>query len=123
MDKIKLNDIRIFARHGCLDEEGLTGSMYRVDVCVSADLTRAAHTDSIEYAPDYSLINSIVHEEMAVRSLLLEHVAGRIIDRIMQQFPEVQKAEVSVSKINPPVPGNIASVSVILKRKRKKRKS
>ena len=120
MDKIKLTDIKLYARHGCLDEEGIIGSMYRVDLCVKTDLSKAAKTDSIHDAPDYVILNRIVHEEMAIRSLLLEHVAGRIADRILKEFPEIAKVKVSVAKINPPVQGNIADIRIIISRKQKK---
>jgi dihydroneopterin aldolase len=51
---------------------------------------------------------------MTVRSNLLEHVAKRIIDRIFDEIPEVTEVEVEVSKINPPIGGDVESVSVKL---------
>ncbi|HDR52401.1 MAG TPA: dihydroneopterin aldolase, partial [Mariniphaga anaerophila] len=47
---------------------------------------------------------------------LLEHVAGRILDALFNEFPSIQKAKIKVSKINPPMGGQIEKASVTLKR-------
>lgn len=109
---IKLNNIRVFAYHGCLDEEGKIGSDYRVDLTVKGDLSLSAKTDSLGDTIDYVHLNRIVKEEMAIRSKLLENVAERILSRIIHELILVQKARVDVSKINPPIGGNVAMVTV-----------
>ncbi len=40
---------------------------------------------------------------MAVPSKLLEHVAGRIAHRLFSDFPEIQKLQLSITKVNPPM--------------------
>ena len=52
---------------------------------------------------------------MSVSSKLLEHVAQRIIDRVLKQFSEVESIEVSVAKQNPPIGGDVGEVCVRLK--------
>ncbi|WP_297760230.1 dihydroneopterin aldolase [uncultured Muriicola sp.] len=112
MDTITLNNIKLYAYHGCLEEEARIGSEYRVDVVVKADLRKAASTDSLKDTADYVLINHIVKEEMKIPSKLLEHVARRIADRILKEIGLVTKGKISVSKINPPIRGDVSSVSV-----------
>lgn len=109
---IKLKNIRVFSYHGCLDEEGKIGSEYRVDLKIKGDLSRSAETDDLSDTIDYVHLNKIVKEEMAIRSKLLETVAERILVRIMDELLMVQKAKVAVSKINPPIGGNVAMVTV-----------
>ncbi|WP_394906581.1 dihydroneopterin aldolase [uncultured Mesonia sp.] len=118
MGIIKLNNIRVYAHHGCLTEEGKIGSDYRVDLKVKADLAPSALSDELSDTVDYVHLNKIVKEEMAIRSKLLEHVAQRILDRIFTDLKQVTKAEVSVAKVNPPLDGDVASVSITLKAKR-----
>ena len=91
----------------------LIGSDYRVDLEISADLSQPAVSDQLSETVDYVHLNNIIKEEMKVRSNLLEHVAKRIIDRIFKEIEEV--TEVEVSKINPPIGGDVESVSVKLK--------
>lgn len=115
MGKIRLKNIRIHSNHGCLKEEMLIGSDYRVDLEIKADLSQPATSDKLTETVDYVHLNNIVKEEMAVRSNLLEHVAQRIIDRILSEINEVTHVMVEVSKINPPIGGDVESVSVKLK--------
>jgi len=116
---VKVSNIRIYAYHGCLVEEGKIGSEYRVDVSVKANLTNSAISDNLLDTVDYVYLNKIIKEEMAIRAKLLEHVARRILSRIFKEIPLVDKAKVSISKINPPIGGNVALVSVVLKKLRK----
>ncbi len=119
MGIIELKNIKLYANHGCLKEETLIGSEYRVDLRVKSNLKPAALSDKLEDTVDYVTLNAIVKEEMSQRSALLEHVAKRIIDRILIEFPNISKVDVDVAKINPPIGGNVESVNVILKEKRK----
>ncbi|MCM4154997.1 dihydroneopterin aldolase [Gramella sp. AN32] len=112
MGVIKLKNIRLFGYHGCLTEESKIGSDYRVDLKVYADLSHSAKTDQLADTVDYVHLNKIVKEEMAKRSKLLENVAERIINRVMKELIMVQKVVVDVSKINPPIGGNVAMVTV-----------
>lgn len=120
MGKIKVNGIKIYTNHGCLDEEKRIGSEYRVDIEIDADLSKSAETDELFDTVDYVHLNKIAREEMSVRSKLLEQVAQRMIDRIFKEITMVEYAKVSVSKINPPIGGNVQEVVIILEEKRKK---
>ena len=119
MGIIKVENIRIYAYHGCLLEEGKIGSDYRVDIKVKANLETSAKSDELVDTVDYVHLNKIVKEEMAIRSKLLEHVADRILNRVLNEILTVQTADVSVSKMNPPIGGNVEKVTVRLQKKRK----
>ena len=118
MDSIKLKNIRVYAYHGCLDEEGHIGSDYLVNLEVKADLTDASKSDSLADTVDYVRLQTIVKEEMAIRSKLLEHVAQRIMNSVLSQVEMVKQVEVSVAKKNPPIGGDVAEVCVTMKMKR-----
>ena len=116
MGTIKISNIKIYAYHGCLVEEGKIGSDYRIDLSVKADLKKSADTDHLSDTVDYVHLNKIVKEEMAVRTKLLETVAAMILDRILLEIPLVNKAKIKVSKLNPPIGGNVEMVSIIMER-------
>lgn len=99
-------------------EEGKIGSDYRVDLKVWADLKKSAKTDQLSDTVDYVHLNRIVKEEMAIRTKLLETVASTTLDRILSELELVSKAEVKISKLNPPIGGNVEMVSVIMNKKR-----
>ena len=112
MGTIKLKNIRTFSFHGCLEEEGKIGSDYRTDLEIKTDLRKSCLTDHLKDTVDYVLLNKIVVEEMSIRSNLLEHVAHRIITRIFEEIPEVSRIILAVSKLNPPICGDVEAVTI-----------
>ena len=58
------------------------------------------------------LLNQIVVEEMAIRSKLLEHVAQRILKRIFKEIPAISRILLAVSKLNPPIGGDVEAVTI-----------
>ena len=114
MGSIRLKNIRTFSYHGCLPEEGRIGSEYSADLEVKTDLRKSAVSDKLEDTVDYVYLNRVVKEEMDIRSNLLEHVAHRIIERVFRELPQVSRIMLSVSKINPPIEGDVELVSVVM---------
>jgi len=120
MGIIKVENIRVFAYHGCLKEETKIGSDYRVDLKVKANLQESAISDKLSDTVDYVFLNRIIKEEMAKPSYLLETVAKRILNRIFNEDSMVTKATVWVSKLNPPIGGDVARVTIKMTDKKKK---
>lgn len=112
MGIIRLQNIRTFSYHGCLDEESKIGSDYLVNLEIKADLREPRQSDKLSDTIDYVLLNKIVVEEMAIRSKLLEHAAERIIRRIFNEIASVSQISVAVSKVNPPIGGDVEAVTV-----------
>jgi len=114
MSTIRLKNIKIYAFHGCLVEEEKIGSDYLVNLSVKANLNKAAETDKLSDTVDYVHLQKIIKDEMRVRSKLLEQVGKRIIDTILLEIPLVNSVKVTVSKLNPPIGGDVAEVSVTM---------
>lgn len=117
MGIIILENIKIYANHGCLDEEERIGSDYLIDLEVEGDFTKASETDELVDALDYVQLNQIVKEEVGQRSKLLEHVVHRILDRIGRELTTAKRAKVKLSKLNPPIGGHVEKVSVVMEKK------
>ncbi len=118
MGQIILKNIRVFANHGCLTEEELIGSDYRVDLKITLDLTKSITSDELTDTVNYVHLNRIVKEETTIRSKLLEHVSGRIADRIFKELAQTKRIVLKISKLNPPIGGDVEAVSIKIKRKR-----
>lgn len=112
MGIIRVEDIRCYAYHGCMEEEGIIGTDFSVNVEVKTDLTISAKTDKLSDTVDYVAISRIVQEEMAIRSKLIEHVAQRILDRLLLELPTVKESKVVVIKHKAPIQGDVQRVSV-----------
>jgi dihydroneopterin aldolase len=117
---IKVENIRLFANHGCLTEETKIGSDYRVDLMVRANLQTSAASDKLSDTVDYVFLNRVVREEMYKPTHLLETVAKRILSRILKEDAMVTKATVRISKLNPPIGGDVEMVTIKMTEKRKK---
>ena len=118
MGSVILNDIRIYAFHGCMEEEARIGSDYVVNLEVETNMEEASRSDDLDDAIDYVKLLDIVKNEMLIRSKLLEHVVQRIIQQIMKDFAKVNAVEITVAKQNPPIKGDIKEVCVRLKKQR-----
>ena len=119
MGQIRLNRMEFYAYHGCYRQEQLTGNQYIVDITINTDMGVASKTDDLRDALDYAEAYALVKQEMAVRSHLLEHVSSRILDSLFARFPQIEQAKVCVAKLNPPVGGQMQSVSVTQRRVKK----
>jgi 7,8-dihydroneopterin aldolase/epimerase/oxygenase len=112
MNIIRVEGIELYAHHGCLEEEALIGSHYRVDVEIETDFTEAAKQDDLSKTVDYVAVYQIVRREMKIRAKLIEHVGQRIIDAMKSELTGIKKVRVKVSKLSPPINGNAYSVSI-----------
>ena len=112
MGKIYLKNIRLYAFHGCMDEEEKIGSDYVVNLEINTDLNLSSQSDNLKDTVDYVSLYGIVKEEMSIRSRLLEKVADRILRRILKDHRQVILVKVKVAKINPPIGGNVDEVVV-----------
>ena len=111
---IEVNNIRLYANHGCLEEEAKIGSRYRVDVSLETDFTIAAQNDDLSKTVDYVTINQIVAYEMSIRSKLLEQVAQRIVNESKKACPTIEKIRVKIAKLCPPINGDVEEVAIII---------
>lgn len=114
--KIYLRNVRFHAFHGVLQQEGIVGNDYLVNLVLDYDFSSALKTDDLQGTLNYAEVYQKVREEMAVPSKLLEHVAGRIAHRLFSDFPEIQKLQLSITKVNPPMGADSdgAGVEVVL---------
>ena len=119
MGTIKLKNIRTYSYHGCLIEEGKIGSDYSVNLEVKTNLNKSSLSDDLKDTVDYVLLNQIVVEEMAIRSNLLEHVAQRIIQRVFKEVTTISSIKLGVSKLNPPIGGDVEAVTIEMEESRK----
>lgn len=120
MGLIRIEQMEFYSFHGCFEEERIVGNRFIVDLLMETDMSRAFETDRIDQALNYQTAYDLVKLEMKTKSYLLEHIAGRILDALFRNFPELERATVKVSKMNPPMGGKIGSVCVEISRDRDK---
>ncbi|MFW5658148.1 MAG: dihydroneopterin aldolase [Bacteroidota bacterium] len=114
MGQILIEGMEFYAYHGHFKEEQIVGNRFLVDLAIETDMTKAAESDDLKDAVNYQAAYRIISMEMKKKSHLLENIANRILESLYEQLTGIDKATVTVSKMNPPVGGKTKSVSVIL---------
>lgn len=115
---VHIDGIRLHARHGVLPQEQLTGNDYIINVRASYNISRAMQTDDVADTLNYAEVYNIIKEEMSIPSKLIEHVAGRIADRLMDSYSQISSIMLRITKCNPPMGAdcNGAGVEILVKR-------
>ena len=112
MATIAINGMRFYAHHGCFEQERAIGTHFRVDLSFVTDTSKAEVSDNIDDTVSYLDVYQVLKAEMMIPSHLLEHVARRVGERVKNDFSSVTAVRVKVSKLNPPLGGQMESVSV-----------
>ncbi len=110
---IELTNMEFYAYHGHYEEEQRVGNRFRVDLWLEVDASAAAGSDELEDAVNYVAVYECVREQMEIPSRLLEHLSGRIIAALRRRFPTVGGLRLRVSKLAPPLGGQVEKVSLI----------
>ena len=105
MGKVSLEGMEFYARHGYYEEERVIGNKYSVDVRLDVDFSEAASDDKLEGTVNYEKVYEIVHNVMSIDANLLEHLAGKMIKSLRENFPEINQVQVRINKYNPPIKG------------------
>ena len=104
MSRLTLKSLRFHALHGYYEEERIEGNDFEVDLVFYADLSEAGRSDDLGLTIDYQKAESVVYEIMEGPSVkLIETLTLRIGEQLFETFPVLQKLEVSVRKLHPPI--------------------
>jgi len=118
MGRIALEGLEFHAFHGVYPHERESGNWFEVDIAVETDFSKAARQDDLSGTVNYEVLFRMVKDEMEQPSKLLETVAGKIVDDIMRDFPDVLSVDFKISKLNPPIGGKCKKASVSISKKR-----
>ena len=104
MDCITLKNLRFHSLHGYFEEEREKGNDFEVDVSIWRPFREAAKSDNLALTLDYSKIAGLIGDIMDGESVkLVETLLYAIGESLMRNYPNAQKIEVAVRKMNPPM--------------------
>ena len=106
--------MRFYAHHGCFQQERAIGTHFTVDIVFNTDTSRAEQSDNIADTVSYLDVYQVVKAQMKTPSHLLEHVARRVGEAVLRDFAAVDWVKVTVHKLNPPLGGQMDSVSIAI---------
>lgn len=118
-DRIELRGLRVRGTHGVFDHEKRDGQDFLVDLVLWTDFTAAAASDDLADTVDYGALALFARDAVAGPSCdLIETVASRIADGVMEMAPDAHAVEVTLHKPQAPIPAEFADVAVVARRSR-----
>jgi dihydroneopterin aldolase len=118
-DQIVLTGIHGFGYHGLFEQERKDGQDFFVDLKLSVDLKAASLSDAIEDTVNYAEITGLVVEEITSNPVnLIEKLAARIAERVLNQHVKVISVTVTVHKPQAPVAAQLKDIAVVVTRAR-----
>ncbi|MBL7857878.1 MAG: dihydroneopterin aldolase [Cyclobacteriaceae bacterium] len=118
MGTVALEGLEFHAFHGVYPHERESGNWFMVDIVVETDFSKGAASDDLSGTVNYEILFSIIKDEMDKPSKLLETVAMKIVNDVLEQLPAAISVDLKISKLNPPIGGKCqrAAVHVVKKR-------
>lgn len=112
-DRIRIEKIRVFGRHGVFPEERERGQDFFVSLELELDLRRAGETDALDETVNYAeIVAAVVAVVSADPVNLIERLAEKIAGTLLRKFPKLSRVAVEVHKPHAPLPAPVADVSV-----------
>lgn len=111
--EIQLRDVMLYAKHGVLPEESVTGNQYRVNVRLRIDAAFFnEEKDELESTISYAEVFGILSSVMDCRVALLETVAVKFAKEVRMRWPNVKSGWIEIIKTVPPIPNMIGEAGV-----------
>ena len=113
---IELNSMKFYAYHGISLQETKVGNYFIVNVAYACPSEKACLHDDLSDTVSYADVYNVIKSEMERPSKLLEHITERISKALKSEFPQLSYLKISVSKMNPPLGGEVQSASVTIEK-------
>ena len=118
-DRIELRGLEVRGNHGVFEHEKRDGQDFVVDLVLWTDFTAAAASDDLADTVDYGALALYARDIVAGPTCdLIETVASRIADGVMEMAPGASAVEVTLHKPQAPIPAEFADVAVVAPRSR-----
>jgi dihydroneopterin aldolase len=117
VDRIELRDLRVMARCGVLPEEVERDQPFAIDLDIDCDLTAAGASDELGDTIDYGSVLDAAVAAVAGHHRLMESMADDVASTVMSD-PRVDGVTVTVRKLRPPVPHDLGTAGVTIRRDR-----
>lgn len=118
-DRVELRGLRVLARCGVLPHEQAQDQPLDIDLDLVCDLGPAGASDALGDTVDYGAVCELVEGTARGQPVaLLEHLASRVVDAVLDSDGRIEGVTVVVRKLRPPVPQDLATSAVRIERRR-----
>ena len=111
---IEISRLLLHGYHGVAGQERIVGNSFEISLSLRYPAQESLFTDDVTDTLNYAEVIEIVRTEMAIPSKLIEHVAGRIRNSLVEHFPKIEGGMVKVAKLCPPCGVQLAEVACVV---------
>jgi dihydroneopterin aldolase/2-amino-4-hydroxy-6-hydroxymethyldihydropteridine diphosphokinase len=117
VDKICIEELRIFAHHGVFEHENINGQNFYINAELYVDTENAGINDDLDRSVDYSKVCKLLEKVMTENTFkLIETAAQKAAEAILLEYPLVSAVDIEVRKPEAPIEMDFNSVSVKINR-------
>lgn len=117
MDKIKIQNLEVFANHGVFPEENVLGQKFIVTATLYTDTRTAGLTDELTDSIHYGEICRKIQEFLTAHTFrLLERAAEGLAEMLLLETPHLEKIRLEIKKPWAPIGLPLETVSVEIER-------
>ncbi len=117
---IRIKNATFYGYHGVLSEEQTVGGKFEADVDLYTDFSKAAIDDNLSETIDYQKVYKFIYKlALDEKHYLIESLATKIANELLQNFKALQKVCVRVRKNSPPLGGVVDCVEIEVIKERK----
>ena len=110
---LKIENIKLWARVGVLDEERKLGQLFSLDIFLWTDFEKCTANDDIKKTVDYSkLVQILKDQSKKIYCFTIEKYSNAILEIIDKEF-NLSKIKIILTKCNPPITGFDGKVSIV----------
>ncbi|MFN7148769.1 MAG: dihydroneopterin aldolase [Microthrixaceae bacterium] len=118
-DRIELRGLRLVGIVGVLPEERTRAQPLEVDLDLHLGVSAAGRSDALDDTVDYGAVCELVADVVEhLQPQLLERLCEVLAERVLAADGRIDAVDVSVRKLRPPVPHQLASSGVRVRRGR-----
>lgn len=118
MDRIKINNLEVFAYHGVLKEENSLGQKFLVSAELGTDITEAAQEDDILKSINYASVCKSIEAFLKKHTYkLIETTAERLAEHLLKTYDRIDTIQIEIKKPWAPILMTLDTVSVSIQRK------
>lgn len=119
MDKILIQDLKLFAYHGVNPEEKENGQTFVLDLTAELDLSVPCRTDCVEDTVSYArIIKTVTACFTAEKYDLIERAAEVVCQTVLKTYKKIRAVELTLKKPEAPIQADFGYVAVQIRRER-----
>lgn len=117
MDKIRIEDLEVYAKHGVFPEENVLGQKFLVSVTLYTDTKNAGMTDDLGTSIDYGKVCKQIDQFLKNNTYkLIEGAAEHLAEELLLSVPRLEKLRLEIKKPWAPIGLPLKTVAVEIER-------